>query len=280
MATSSPRPHIPFRDCLTTTSSVALAEGRRDRWPAAPQSHVSQRRVAPRAAMPRNRPSGLDRLHARPAPAPSAGVAAGTSQLDGGALLRVPPAAATAAPLPLVVFFHGAGSSAGAALGLLASVADDAGLVLLAPQARASTWDVIRGGFGPDVARLDAQLVEVFATCRIDAAHIALGGFSDGASYAASLGLGNGDLVTHVLAFSPGFAAPAARRGRPRLFVTHGTADAVLPIDRCSRVLVPRLRREGYDVVYIEFDGGHEVPAALGRCSVDWLLHRRGEDTG
>jgi phospholipase/carboxylesterase len=54
----------------------------------------------------------------------------------------------------------------------------------------------------------------------------------------------------------------------------------VLPIDRCSRVLVPRLRQEGYDAAYIEFQGGHEVPAALGRCSVDWLLDRRGGDTG
>src|SRR4051794_33110536 len=226
--------------------------------------------------MPRNRPSGPDRLHARPARDPCADVALATSELDGGALLRMPPAAATAAPLPLVVLFHGAGSSARAALGLLASVADDAGVVLLAPQARASTWDAIRGGFGPDVAQLDAQLAQVFATCPIDAAHIALGGFSDGASYAVSLGLGNGDLVTHMLAFSPGFAAPAAWYGRPRLFVTHGTADAVLPIDRCSRVVVPRLRREGYDVVYIEFEGGHEVPAAVARRSVEWLLDRRG----
>src|SRR3954468_13065646 len=179
----------------------------------------------------------------------------------------MPMAAATAGPAPR------------SHVSPLASVADEVGLVLLAPQAHALTWDVMRGGFGPDVARLDAQLVEVFATCRIDAAHIALGGFSDGASYAVSLGLGNGDLVTHVLAFSPGFAAPATWRGRPRLFVTHGTADAVLPIDRCSRVVVPRLRREGYDVVYIEFEGGHEVPAAVARRSVEWLLHRRVERT-
>jgi len=253
MATSSPRPDIGFRDFLTATCSAQ--------------------------AMRRKHPSGSDRLHARPAPDPPAGVAPGTSELGGGALLRVPPAAAATAPLPLVVLFHGAGSSARAALGLLAGLADDAGLMLLAPQSRASTWDVIRGGFGPDVARLDAQLAEVFATCRIDGARIALGGFSYGASYAVSLGLGNGDLVTDVIAFSPGFAAPAARRGLPRLFVTHGTADAVLPIDRCSRVLVPRLRREGYDVAYIEFEGGHEVPTAVARRSVEWLLHRRVERT-
>jgi phospholipase/carboxylesterase len=230
--------------------------------------------------MPRDRRREPDRLHARPGRNTSADAALGTAELDGGALLRVPPAAAAVAPLPLAVLFHGAGSSARAALGLLAGLADDAGLVLLAPQSRASTWDVIRGGFGPDVARLDAQLAEVFATWRIDPARIALGGFSDGASYAVSLALGNGDMVTDVIAFSPGFAAPAARRGSPRLFVSHGTADAVLPIERCSRVLVPRLRQEGYDVTYSEFEGGHEVPAALARRSVEWLLHRQVERTG
>jgi phospholipase/carboxylesterase len=222
--------------------------------------------------MPDHDLSVAGRLHARPAAAARARLAAGTSTLDGGALLHVPPAAATGGASPLVVLFHGAGSSAAAGLGLLAGLADAGGLVLLAPQSRASTWDVIRGGFGPDVAQLDGALAEVFAGLRIDASRIALGGFSDGASYALSLGLGNGDLVTHLIAFSPGFAAPAARRGLPCVLVTHGTADRVLPIDRCSRALVPRLRRAGYDVTYEEFEGGHELPPRLAQAAVEWLL--------
>ena len=60
-------------------------------------------------------------------------------------------------------------------------------------------------------------------------------GFSDGASYALSIGLANGDLFGHVLAWSPGFVAPPEFVGRPRVFVSHGTDDRVLPIDRCSR---------------------------------------------
>jgi predicted esterase len=84
----------------------------------------------------------------------------------------------------------------------------------------------------------------------IDPARVAIGGFSDGASYALSLGLTNGDLFSHVLAFSPGFMAPAGQEGSPRIFVSHGTRDAVLPIDRCSRRIVPTLRRAGYDVAY------------------------------
>jgi phospholipase/carboxylesterase len=89
---------------------------------------------------------------------------------------------------------------------------------------------------------------------------VALGGFSDGASYALSLGLTNGDLFTHLIAFSPGFMAPGGEVGRPRCYVAHGTRDAVLPIDRCSRRLVPVLERAGYAVRYHEFDGPHTVP--------------------
>jgi phospholipase/carboxylesterase len=211
------------------------------------------------------------RLTARPVPDAEPALPAETIVLDGGALLHVPPAAAEGTPSPLVVLFHGAGSSAGAGLRLLAGVAGDAGLVLLATQSRGPTWDVIHGGFGPDVERLDAALREVFATCPVDAATLALGGFSDGASYALSLGLGNGDLVTHLVAFSPGFVAPAGQEGRPRVFVTHGTEDPVLPIDRCSRRIVPQLRRAGYDVTYDEFEGGHVVGPDQARRAARWL---------
>jgi predicted esterase len=103
-------------------------------------------------------------------------------------------------------------------------------------------------------------LAWTFSSYAIDPARVAIGGFSDGASYALSLGFTDGDLFPHVLAFSPGFAAPARRVGSPRIFVSHGTRDAVLPIDRCSRRIVPTLQRTGYDVAYRKFDGGHAVP--------------------
>jgi predicted esterase len=72
----------------------------------------------------------------------------------------------------------------------------------------------------------------------------------------------------------PGWALfPGARAARPsgaRVYVSHGTVDRVLPIDRCSRQLVPRLRALGYDVTYDEFDGGHDVPDSIVRRAMDW----------
>lgn len=193
-------------------------------------------------------------------------------------LLYVPPG--LEGPALLAVMLHGAGGSAQSGIAHLMPWADAAGLLLLAPDSAGRTWDMVEGGYGPDVSTLDALLEQVFARCAVDPARLAVGGFSDGASYALSLGVGNGDLFTHAVAFSPGYMAPPEPVGAPRLFVSHGTRDAVLPIDRCSRRVVPQLRRAGYAVEYVEFDGPHTVPAAIARRAVEWLGPPVGQEPG
>ncbi len=129
--------------------------------------------------------------------------------------------------------------------------------------------------YGPDIALLDSALAQTFSRYAIDPNHIAVGGFSDGASYALSVGITNGDLFTHVIAFSPGFMAPARQQGKPRLLISHGTRDQVLPIDRCSRKLVPQLQRAGYDVLYREFDGPHTLPTEIARKALTWFTTKQ-----
>ncbi|WP_225854863.1 alpha/beta hydrolase, partial [Micromonospora sp. ALFpr18c] len=175
----------------------------------------------------------------------------------------------TDAPYRLVLLLHGAGGSARHALDLLLPVADAHHLLLMAPQSSAASWDLIAGGFGVDVRRIDGLLATAYDGYPVR--DVTLGGFSDGASYALSLGLANGDLIDAVLAFSPGFAAPPATHGRPRIFVSHGVDDRVLPIDVCSRRLVPRLHERGYAVRYEEFPGGHEVPSPVRDAATTWL---------
>jgi phospholipase/carboxylesterase len=175
------------------------------------------------------------------------------------------------------VLLHGAGGEAGQAIGWLQPIADETGLILLAPQSEGPTWDVILGGYGPDVQRIDDALSEVFRRFAIDPGRVAVGGFSDGASYALSLGVINGALFRRVVAFSPGFVAQTGSgggegRGHPRFYISHGTGDRVLPIDACSRRLVPKLKSAGFDVVYREFDGGHTVPSHIAREAIGWLL--------
>lgn len=106
----------------------------------------------------------------------------------------------------------------------------------------------------------------------VEPQRIALGGFSDGASYALSVGLMNGDRFSHLLAFFPGFMASLIQRGSPKVFISHGAGDTVLPIDRCSRQLVPQLLEAGYEVRDQEFDGPHIVPTPLALEAVEWFL--------
>ena len=181
----------------------------------------------------------------------------------GDHLLYVPGTYTPESPAPLAVVLHGAGGQAGDVLALLRPLADKTGTVMLAPTSHRYTWDVLVGGYGPDVEEIDGILEETFSRYSVDPARLAVAGFSDGASYALSLGIDNGDLFSHVLAFSPGFMAPSARIGAPRFFVSHGTRDGVLPIEYCSRRIVPQLERLGYEVAYREFEGGHTVPPEL-----------------
>lgn len=187
------------------------------------------------------------------------------------ALLYVPKRANDTTPAPLAVMLHGAGADADDAMSIFQGLADRFGLVILAPGAQASTWDMLVSRFGPDVAFIDAALATTFERCAIDRESVAIGGFSDGASYALSLGLTNGDLFTHVIALSPGFMAPGRQEGAPRIFISHGTRDTVLPIERCSRRLVPVLEHAGYEVQYREFTGPHTVPRTIAREALEWF---------
>ena len=190
------------------------------------------------------------------------------------ALVYVPAGYKRDAPAPLVVLLHGAGGSAEDVLPLLQRLADESNLIVVAPQSAGGTWDAINRGFGPDVLALDRLLAQIFSRYSVDRKRVAVGGFSDGASYALGLGLTNGDLFTHVLAFSPGFVAGVGewQGERPRLFVSHGTRDRVLPIQQCSRRIVEQAREAGYVVRYHEFDGPHTVPAEIAREAVAWFV--------
>ena len=190
-------------------------------------------------------------------------------------LIHIPAGYRTDTPAPLLLLLHGATGYGGRMLKRVPDLADATGVIVLAPDSRDGSWDIIsRGGYGPDVAFLDRALAATFDRYAIDPARVAIGGFSDGASYALSLGVMNGDLFTHIIALSPGFMAPLDQTGKPRIFVSHGTMDEVLPIDMCSRPLVMMLYQGGYDLNYQEFDGPHAMPAPIVEQAMDWFLDR------
>ena len=219
-------------------------------------------------------------LRARPSHRPplAGQAAAGLHRIDPapGSGVRRPALALVPAapPSAIALMLHGSGGEPQQGLELLEPFASRTGVVVVAPASRDYTWDGILGRTGPDVESLDHVLHWIFERFVIDPARLTIGGFSDGASYALSLGLGNGDLFSRIVALSPGFIPPVAPQGQPQLFVSHGTRDTVLPIDRCSRRIVPALRKAGYDLDYREFDGGHVIPPPVAQAAVQWVQGR------
>jgi predicted esterase len=188
-------------------------------------------------------------------------------------LLYVPEGYRAERPVPLVVMLHGSKGNAHEALEPWLKLSDEAGFLLLAPESRERTWDIILldGGYGPDVSFIDRALAYVFERYAVDTRHLILAGFSDGASFALSLGLTNGDVFSHVAAFSPGFVEPAVLRGRPELFISHGSEDPVLPVAECGRSIASRVKDAGYPVRYREFEGAHIVPTGIVREAWLWF---------
>ncbi|SHN42664.1 Predicted esterase [Duganella sacchari] len=200
----------------------------------------------------------------------------GTHQLsfaDGrSAILHVPPHA-DGQLLPLLVLLHGAGGQHGGADHIALAYAVRHGGLLLMPASAGTSWDFLRGGYGPDLAFLDRTLLWTMQRYEVDQQAMAIAGFSDGASYALSVGLMNGDLFSDILAFSPGFMSPLRRQGQPRIFVAHGKDDPVLPVQR-GQAIAQRLAQEGYAVEYQEFDGAHIVSPPVARAALQQLATR------
>lgn len=190
-------------------------------------------------------------------------------------ILYVPPAAVNIAA-PLILFLHGAGDNATRFLPELRDEADRFGTVLLIPESRnPRSWDIIVDRhYSADVEFIDRALGYVFGGKKINPSKVAIAGFSDGASYALSLGLINGTLFSHILAFSPGFVASPVLQDNPAIFLSHGTYDRILPIDTCGRKVLQRLNDMGYRSRYLEFEDpeGHALLPKVVHDAMEYFL--------
>ena len=188
------------------------------------------------------------------------------------AVLVVPTGHDAARPTPRVVLFHGGGGSAQKILPMLEAHAEANGFLLLVPQSLYPTWDIVIAGNGPDRERLETALAEVAARFAIDPSHIAFAGHSDGGSYALSLGLTNGQFVTHLIVSSAGFMSVHEQEGAPRIFISHGIQDEQIPIDRSGRTHASLLKQAGYDVTYVEYNGPHAYQPPVVALAVNFFL--------
>jgi len=175
-------------------------------------------------------------------------------------------------PIPLAVALHGSNSSS-AFWVQYESRAEAHCFAILAPDSRAGTWDLAEGRLGPDIAFIDRALEHIFDRVNVDPLLIVLLGFSDGASYAISIGVSNGDLFNHLIGHSTGFFIPFEPVvGKPGIYISHGSQDPILPVTTTRDLIVPNFEQGGYEVRYEEFDGGHTIPEAIAEGALDWWL--------
>ncbi|MFV3129322.1 alpha/beta hydrolase [Niveispirillum sp. KHB5.9] len=223
-------------------------------------------------------------LTARPSGVPPADPPAhGLRRLGDLGVLYIPSTMPVGRPAPLLLALHGAGQGGGPLAQGLLPLADELGLVLLAPDSAGRTWDWldpirqqggsrVRPGMGPDLGRINRALAEVFTLLPIDAARIALMGFSDGATFGLDLGIRNPDLFARLFLVAPSTIPKITRGPGAEIHIIHGTGDRVLPEKATAEVTVPALRRRGFTVTYEPFEGGHTIPLPLLRRAMGaWL---------
>ena len=215
-------------------------------------------------------------LSASPPAMPLAGsdTRSGVLSLAGGAYAYLPKGRG-GAPSPVLVALHGAGGQASQVLESFRQQADANGIVLLIPQSARGTWDMIEDlksrlglelnvqpRYGKDLKALDTALADLFARVAVDPARVGIMGFSDGATYALSVGTANPQLFKRIIAFSPGPAFLGKSASDQYVFISHGENDRVLPF-ATARGHVSKLRVKKVPVEFEKFDGGHEVPKAI-----------------
>jgi len=191
---------------------------------------------------------------------------------DRDGLVYVPTKYDGSVPRPLLLMLHGAGNTSQSVQYTFAT-ADEFGVIVLAPDSRDErTWDGVLRSWGPDVDFIGAALAQTLDQYNVDRRHVGIGGFSDGGSYALMFGITFGDQFGYVIAMSPGVMQPMAVRGKPRIFLSHGTDDPIMPIDETSRKFAPKLKSLGYDVTYREYDGRHSPRPEIIREAFEWFV--------
>jgi phospholipase/carboxylesterase len=214
---------------------------------------------------------------AQPAPAPADdGIPYGRSPLgisDDGrdGTLYVPKSYKHGSPAPLMVMLHGFGGW-GDEMRSTFALAEEFGVVVIAPESRDVTWGKEIPGFDADVKYIGAAYRKVRAFFDLDPDRVALAGRSDGAGYALSMGLAYGDTFNHLIIFAGGSMLPYHKQGKPKIFIAHGIQDRTMPIEATGRKFAAELKAENYAVTYREHEGGHGTPPAVVREAFEWFV--------
>jgi phospholipase/carboxylesterase len=201
-----------------------------------------------------------------------------------------------AGPFPTVILLHGWGANAHDLLGL-APMIHDGGALVLCPQGPVAVpiggghsgygWFPLVPGVPPDPEAFfhGAKLLREFVEqCRerypMDPQATVVGGFSQGGAMAFYLALSDPVRYAGLAALST-YLPSILIEQLPRLpeqeglpvLVIHGTADPAVDVER-AREAREALRAFKVNLMYREFDMGHEIRPEALRVVIRWLEDR------
>ena len=195
---------------------------------------------------------------------------------------------------PLVTVLHGAGRQDEMLIKGWKHEAEQRQAFILIPRSFYMTWDLIamglQGAAGPSPEgdtlpsdRPDLDFLEyaydlIYRRYPIDAERQALVGYSDGASYAVSVGLANPHIYRAVMAWAAGFLALDERVAaedvpRPHVYVEYGTHDELFPFEQVALGMKKQLEDLGCDLVFNVDEGGRHWPSStFQEEALDWFF--------
>ena len=193
---------------------------------------------------------------------------------------------------PLLAVLHGAGRREELLMKAYRDEAERRQALFLVPRSFHPTWDLITAATqgaaasaadGAPSGRPDLDFFEyaydlIFRRYPIDAGRLGLVGYSDGASYALSVGLSNPELFRAVMGWAAGFvaiendaAAPGTRR--PAVLVEYGTHDELFPFEQVAVPMREQLEAFGCDVTFRVDQGGRHWPSGtFQQEALDWFF--------
>jgi phospholipase/carboxylesterase len=179
---------------------------------------------------------------------------------------------------PLLTVLHGAGRQDELLARAYQNEPARRQALFLVPRSFHLTWDLLACDERPDLDFLDWAYAEVQRRYPVDPQRLALIGYSDGASYALSVGLSNPELFRAVMGWAAGFvaieteaAAPGVRR--PAVLVEYGTHDELFPFEQVAVPMREQLEAFGCNVTFRVDQGGRHWPSgSFQQEALDWFF--------
>jgi phospholipase/carboxylesterase len=179
---------------------------------------------------------------------------------------------------PLVTVLHGAGRQDELIAKGLRDEPGRRGAIFFVPRSVQPTWDLIAGGPRVDLDFLEFAWDLIYRRYPIDFDRQVLMGYSDGASYALSVGLSNPRHFSALVAWAAGFVAidPALfdpEAPKPRVYLEYGSHDELFPFEQVAVPMRDRLAAIGCDVTFSVDEGGRHWPSgSFSREALDWYF--------